>query len=222
MDKETPSAWTDEQWAHIEKQLAKREKAAFRFHAALEVAAQDYERHRMESAALAVRAALDFVKWSLWSEHLRAPLIEAADFLELKIDPDRREPYRQTLHAVMQIGATDSVASDNREAPWFTKDLSDKIAGSVAVELQLRCGIRLNEALKNVVGRKAAAATKLKDFRNNMKRLDTPKGARKVYYELIQIALRPWLERGYSEAAAAKGAANRVLRVYKNMQGKKS
>jgi hypothetical protein len=223
MDKQTPPALTEEEWAaYIDRQLAKREKAGFRFHAALEAAAQNYESHKMESAPLAVRAALDFVNWSLWSEHLRAPLIEAADFLELNIDPDRRETYRQSLHIVRQIGAADSVTSDKPDDPWFTKVVFDKISGSVAVELQLRCGISLNDALKNVVGRDMAAARKLKDFRNNMKRLDTPKGARKAYYELIQVVLGRWLDRGYSEAGAAKGAAKEALQVYKAMQGKKS
>jgi hypothetical protein len=207
-------ALPDEFLTKLKEGFAERDKAPWAFWEALQIAARDYEDHKRESAALAVRAALRFVDWMHWSEHLRAPLLEAADILENGVDPDRRATYVRALRVTKNIGVdhpTDAgIAEDD---PWLTKAVQDKIIGSVAVELQLRCGVKLENALRNVVGRDASAAKKLKDFRNNMKRLDSPKGARKTYYDLIQASLN---------GSSPGDAADRALKYYHALCGKKS
>src|SRR5438045_1085025 len=51
-----------------------------------------------------------------------------------------------------------------------------KIWGAVAVECQLRCGVPLDAARRNTVGRKPDAVRRLKNFRYNMLEKNTPKG----------------------------------------------
>jgi hypothetical protein len=197
--------------AEIDAVLAMREAEStkpFRFYTSLEAATRLYQKNRAEGAALAVRAVLE-VMTTHWPRHLKAPLGEAASILEAGIDPSRRAAYS----AAVKVIANRDVFDEND--PYFTKEKEEKILGSVIIELEMRCRPRpkLNDVLKSIVGKDAGAARKLRDYRNNLKGLDASRSERKVYDELIQVALG-----GRTPEAAAKAA----LFAYRSRQGKKS
>jgi hypothetical protein len=196
--------------AKFKEEMTKQDKAPQTFWMALEVIARFYENRKLESAALAVRAALEFVERMHFGKHLHAPLLEAVDIIERGVDPERRAIYARVVKIIETMEPHTTASADLR---WITKETVDKILASVAVELQLRCGVKLNDALKRVAGRDAGAVKKLKDFRYNMTRLDSPRGAREMYFKLIHSSL---------DGSSPSDAADRVLKYCHSMQGKKS
>ena len=81
---------------------------------------------------------------------------------------------------------------------------------SAAIELQLRCKVKLDDALRAIVGNNPEAANHLRDFRKNM-RAGRNVPAQVLFDDFIKEF------RGMSPEAAVK----KVLRVCANMRGKK-
>ena len=81
---------------------------------------------------------------------------------------------------------------------------------SVAVELQLRCKVKLDDALKAIVGNNPEAASHLKDFRKNMRA-----GRNAQAQSLFDTYIKEFT--GMPPEAAMKKA----LRASANMRGKK-
>jgi hypothetical protein len=198
----------------IQAALARTRKAPWRFQSALEIAAELYPQDKQMGAALAVQAALEFAHWSHWSKYLIAPLMHAADSFALGINPEYREIYVEAMRLIKNLDPSDNVEVNGGDL-WFTTEEQKKILGAVVVELQVSCKVRLEEALRSVVGRDPEAAKKLNTFRNNLKRLDTAKGGRRVFYDLIHDYRR--------SAPSARAAADRALQTYMALfEGKNS
>jgi hypothetical protein len=81
---------------------------------------------------------------------------------------------------------------------------------SVAVELQLRCKVKLDDALKTIVGNNPEAANHLRDFRKNMRA-----GRNAPAQALFDEWIKEFRE------MPPEAAMERALRASANMRGKK-
>jgi hypothetical protein len=161
----------------------------------LQAVANKYEDHKTASALVALYRVRDFLDAIRVDGHLMAPLEEALNILERAADVE-------SLRTV-----TSDLGLRLREKN-FSRAIQHKIVGVVAVDFQLRCGVRLKDAIKKVVG--DGDAKKLEDFRENMKR-GTPAGTLEVYREL----------RGVYDELSPEDAARLSLELYIEMRGKK-
>jgi len=184
----------------------------------LQLATKGYESGKLNSecAAVAVAATIAYVRDLKVGDELLAPLKVALDIIEASVDPVSLPSCRRAQAAVSNMDAykdgslpsVDEFVNLRR----LSKATTDKIIGSIAVEYQLLNKASLEQALKNVAGQDSRARKRLKDFRNNMRVKDSPKGAQGEFFRLMQLAA------GLPPVFAAQF----FLNSYRNAIGKKS
>jgi hypothetical protein len=152
------------------------------FVAKLRTAADNLDTDKSASATAAVSATMDFLRAIHAPIRLSAPLAEALNIIG--IDYPKAMP----------------------------KERQGMVMNSIAVELQRRCGVKLEDALKKVAGRDPQAVNRLKNFKYNMLEKDSPRGAQELYFSLLQ---------GF-KGMSPKSAADLALTVSKAWRGKKS
>jgi hypothetical protein len=196
--------------------------AYINFVAGLQQATKGYEpgKFKSECAAVAVAATIAYVKALRAGDHLLAPLEEALEIIEARIDPVSL-PYCRRAQAVVSnldahkggsLPSVDEFVNEKR----LSKATSAKILGSVAVECQLLKKVSLDQALRIVAGPDSRAHKRLKDFRYNMKAKDSPKGARKEFFMLMQQVAQE------TAGESPELVAQVTLEIYRNSLGKKS
>jgi hypothetical protein len=196
--------------------------AYIKFLAGLQQATKGYGNGKFnrECAAVAVAATIAYVKAVKAGDHLLAPLEEALEIIEAGIDPVSLPYCRRAQAVVSDIDAhkgkplppLDDFVNEKR----LSKAISVKILGSVAVECQLLNKVSLDQAFKNVVGQDSRARKRLKDFRYNVKAKDSPKGARKEFFILMQQVAQA------TAGDPPELVAEVTLEIYRNSLGKKS
>ena len=149
----------------------------------LEQSTKELERWPAEGAAVALAAALTFIKNMGFSSRYMAPLEIALETVEKNIDPESLPYCRRMQAAVADI---DSVRKTGlppldhfRKKEPQRKDVN-RIVATVAVDYLLLSKFSLQEALKKVTGPSSAAQEELKNFRENLRR--TRSGAKREFY----------------------------------------
>jgi hypothetical protein len=84
------------------------------------------------------------------------------------------------------------------------------VVDSVAVELQRRCGVKLEDAIRNIVGNDPKAAQELRDFRKNVRAGRNV--AAQTYFDNSMKSFRD---------IPPQAAMKKALRVCANLRGKK-
>jgi hypothetical protein len=111
------------------------------------------ETDKSAGAHSAIAATVTFLIANKTPRHLLAPLVHAAEIIQRD----------------MGVKA-------------MSLERAGDVFDAIAVDLQRRCGVTLEGALRNIVGNDPAAAQHLRDFRKNiMSKKSVPKGARDFY-----------------------------------------
>ena len=161
-------------------------RAAIQSYAAvLEATAKEFEKDRTQGARSAIAATVTFLIALRLPRRLTAPLVEAAEIVQ------------------REMGVKGAIS----------KDVAEKVIQSIAVSLQLECGVSELKALRNVAGSDSKATTRLRNFRGNMMNKDSPKGAKDFYFRILRTDFKD---------LSPEQAMNKALTVCARMGGKKS
>ena len=152
------------------------------FYSALEKLASKFEEDKSRAAFAAIGLTIRFLQRLKVDRSLLAAFVEA----QLLIERD--------------IGGR--TATKQR--------IERNVVDAVAVELQRRCKVKLDDAIRKVVGNDLKAAQELKDFRKNMRAGRNP-AAQTQFDDFMN------LYRGLNPQTAIKNA----LRTSANLRGKK-
>ena len=173
-----------------------------RFQAALDLASKFLERDPREGAALAIAATRGFVRNMGWDLHFLAPLGEALEIALKGIDPETLPHVRRAIELVEDRSKPPPPIDYFKGKSISRKDAS-RIMASVAVDYHRLCKVPLPEALRMIVGRNPAAARKLEDFRDYLRR--TKSGPKREFYDHITQEIR---DLGLDPHRAARAALN--------------
>jgi hypothetical protein len=152
------------------------------FYSALEKLASKYEEDKSRAAFAAVGLTIRFLQRLKVDRSLLAAFVEAQFIIERDIG--ERTATKQRIER--------------------------NVVDAIAVELQRRCNVKLDDAIRNVVGNYPKAAQELKDFRKNMRAGKNP-AAQAQFDDFMN------LYRGADPQTAIKNA----LRISANLRGKK-
>jgi hypothetical protein len=156
--------------------------------ATLEKAAASFEADKSAGAHYAIAATVRFLMKVGPPRHLLAPLYEAAKIIQRDMG--------------MKTAATSKLRQE--------RDVYD----SIAVDTQLNCGAKLDDAVRKIVGNDPAAAQHLINFRKNMmsRKKSVPAGARQTYDATM---------RDYYKGLPPGDAMRKAMAVCRAMRGKK-
>jgi hypothetical protein len=188
--------------------------AYIKFAVGLHQASKDLDRWPREGAAVAIVAALTFVKNMKWDLRFWAPLEQALEILEKGIAPESL-PYFKRAEAV--VSNLDEYRNkplppvENFKDNQFLsrKDLN-RIVASVVIDYQRQCRIPLQEAVRKLVGPHPAAIESLINFRDALRR--TKRGIKREAYD--------YLKKEFSDMPP-ETAAQVALELYRIQRGLK-
>ncbi len=181
-----------------------------KFQSVLEYTATDLDKRPREHAALAVAGAMTFINnVNKRQRHLTAPLKEALNILLKGVDPEKLPSVMRAIAIICNRDKPEP-SIENFRGKLVSRQDFNKIIASVVVDYFRLCKAPLPDALKEVVGRNPAAAEKLVNFRDVLRR--TRRGQKREIYDRITKLFKD---------DPPEVAAQRALAFYKSETGKK-
>ena len=152
------------------------------FYSALEKLASKFEEDKSRAAFAAIGLTIRFLQRLKVDRSLLAAFVEAQLLIERDIGGDTATKQR----------------------------IERNVFDAVAVELQRRCKVKLDDAIRNVVGNDLKAAQELRDFRKNMRA--GRNAAAQAHFDGFMKLFRDM---------PPQAAMKKALRVCANLRGKK-